>query len=295
MDFETIKFETADNIAIVTLNRPDKLNAITRGMVAELQQAIEQIDEDDNIRAVIFTGSGRAFCAGYDLSGGTNTFDLSSKTDSPVRPDGSFDYGKESARDGGGILTMRMLRCLKPLIGAINGPCIGMGVTIMLPMDIRIASETAKFGLPFVRRGVIPESASAYFLPRIVGISKALEWTYKATVFPASEALEAGLVTQLLPPEELLPAAKELAREFTKGTSPVSVALTRQMLWQGVGMTHPMEAHRVDSRGVLNRGRSNDVKEGVTAFLEKRDPAFPDKVSSDMPDYYPWIEEPDYF
>jgi len=292
--FDELKFEIENEIAIVTLNRPDKLNAITAHMVDELIAAIDRIDADDGIRAAIFTGAGRAFCAGYDLSSGTDTFDSADMKDSPVRSDGTIDYSKETARDAGGILTMRMFRCLKPLIGAINGACVGMGVTIMLPMDIRLASDTAKFGLPFTRRGVIPESASSYFLPKIVGISKALEWTFKANIFPAEEAKAAGLVSDLYPEGEVLAAAKDMAKTFVDGTSPVSIALSRQMLWEGAGMSHPMEAHRIDSRGVVNRGRSDDVKEGVTAFLEKRPPEFPERVSDGMPDYYPWGAEPKY-
>ena len=294
MNFTTILYDVADGIATITYNRPEKLNAFTPLMLRELEQAFDLIDADDAVRAVIVTGAGRGFCAGADLSAGEDTFKRYSEDDSPVRADGSLDYSKPSARDLGGIFTLRIHRCLKPVIAAINGPAAGIGVTATLPMDIRLASTNAKFGLVFSRRGIVPEAASSYFLPRIVGISQALEWCYRGTPFGADEALAGGLVKAVYPPDELLPRARELARSFVDGTSPVSVALIRQMLWRGLDFSHPMDAHRIDSRGVLARGRSADAAEGIRSFFEKRNGEFPDRVSRDMPDYFPWWDEPEY-
>jgi enoyl-CoA hydratase/carnithine racemase len=300
VSYETITYEVADQIATLTLNRPDKLNAFTWEMLSEMIDAFDRIDADDEVRAVIVTGAGRGFCAGADLSAGADAFDAAALADSaalpdsPVRADGSLDYSKESARDAGGLLTLRIFRCLKPVIAAINGPAVGVGVTMTLPMDIRLASEDARMGLVFARRGIVPEAASSYFLPRVVGIAQALEWCYSGRVFPATEALAGGLVKAVLPRDELLPAARAIAREIAENSSAVSVALLRQMMWRGLGLTDPMQAHQIDSRAVLARGRSRDIAEGVTAFLEKRAPAFPDKVSSDMPDFFPWWDEPAY-
>lgn len=295
MTYETIRYEVEDRIAILTLNRPDKLNAFTNEMAEEVIDAFERVDADDAVRAVIVTGAGRAFCAGADLSAGAKAFVFEDHDpNGPVRPDGSYNYSSEGARDGGGRVTLRMFRCLKPVIGAINGPAVGIGATMTLPMDIRLASTAARMGFVFPRRGLVPEAASAYFLPRIVGISQALEWCLTGRIFPAEEAVAGGLVKSLHAPDALLPAALALAHEIAEGTSPVSVALTRQMLWRGLGYSDPMDAHRVDSRGIFSRGRSRDVAEGVAAFLEKRSPAFPERVSTDMPDYFPWWEEPQY-
>jgi len=290
----TIRYEVDRGIATVTLNRPERLNAYTLEMSRELVRAFDRSDADDAVRAVIVTGAGRAFCAGADLGGGGSTFDLSQAPDSPLRSDGSVDYGRESARDGGGIVALRIFRSLKPVIAAINGPAVGIGATMTLAMDIRLASETARFGFVFARRGIVPEACSAYFLPRIVGISRAIEWCTSGRVFPAAEARAGGLVRDVLPADRLLPAARELARELTEDSAAVSVALVRQMMWRGLGWTHPMEAHRIESRGLLARGRSADVREGVQAFLEKRRAHFPDQVSRDMPDYFPWWQEPPY-
>ncbi|MET0364886.1 MAG: crotonase/enoyl-CoA hydratase family protein [Sphingobium sp.] len=294
MTYETIRYDVAENIATITLNRPDKLNAFTFPMLAEVMDAIDRVDADDDVRAVIFTGEGRAFCAGSDLSGGASTFDVGEGADSPIGPDGTANYGVEAARDGGGLLTLRLFKCLKPVIAAINGPAVGIGITMTLAMDIRLASDTARMGFVFSRRGIVPEAASSFFLPRIVGIGQALQWCYSGRVFPADEALAGGLVSKVLPGDELLPHARAIAREIAENTSPVSVALIRQMLWRGLGFSHPMDAHKVDSRGILARGRSADVAEGVTAFLEKRPAVFPNTVSADMPDYFPWWEEPTY-
>jgi enoyl-CoA hydratase/carnithine racemase len=295
MTFETITYEVSENILTITLNRPDKLNAFNATMLRELIEAFDAADKDDDIRVVIVTGAGRAFCAGADLSSGADTFDRDAKR-GPVRrlSDGRVDYSDPNARDGGGQVTLRIFKCLKPVIAAVNGPAVGIGVTMQLAMDIRIASEDAKFGFVFSQRGIVPEAASSWFLPRIVGIARALEWCFTGRVFPAQEALAGGLVSKVVPADRLLTTARGLAREIAAKTAPVSVALIRQMMWRLSAADDPMEAHKVDSRGIYARGRSNDVKEGVTAFLEKRLAHFTDKVSSDMPDYFPWWDEREY-
>ncbi|WP_199554472.1 crotonase/enoyl-CoA hydratase family protein [Sandaracinobacteroides hominis] len=299
---ETI-LEIADGVATLTLNRPDKLNAFTGRMMHEIISAFDETDARDDVRAVIVTGAGRAFCAGADLSAGAKTFDYDARaedaagdrlTSSPVRADGSIDYAHEAVRDGGGRCTLRIFESLKPVIGAINGPAVGIGVTMQLPMDIRIASTNARFGFVFARRGIVPEACSSWFLPRLVGISRAMEWCSTGRVFGADEAFEGGLVRSVAPPEELLPAALALAREIADNTAPVSVALTRQMLWRMLGADHPMEAHKIDSRAIYARGRQADAKEGVTSFLEKRPAAYPDNVSDNMPDFYPWWQPRSY-
>jgi enoyl-CoA hydratase/carnithine racemase len=295
MAYETITYEVTDHILTITLNRPDKLNAFNATMQRELIDAFDAADKDDAIRAIIVTGSGRAFCAGADLSSGGDTFDRDARR-GPVRrlADGRVDYSDPNIRDGGGQVTLRIFKCLKPVIAAVNGPAVGIGVTMLLAMDIRIASEDARFGFVFSQRGIVPEAASSWFLPRIVGISQALEWCYTGRVFPAQEALAGRLVSKVVPPDELLPAARALAREIASKTAPVSVALIRQMMWRMLGADDPMEAHKVDSRGIYARGRSDDVKEGVMSFLEKRPAKFRNKVSSDMPDYFPWWNEREY-
>ncbi|MGB3721210.1 MAG: crotonase/enoyl-CoA hydratase family protein, partial [Pacificimonas sp.] len=296
MTYTEIKYDVADNIATITLHRPQAMNAFTGQMMLEMVDALDQADADDNVRAIIVTGDGeRAFCAGADLSQGAKTFDYDSRSDrpdkaggSPVRSDGSIDYSHEAVRDSGGRLTLRLFECVKPVIGAINGAAVGIGVTMQLAMDIRIASSSARFGFVFARRGIVPEAASAWFLPRIVGISKALEWCYSGRVFGADEAHDGGLVSEVVAPAQLMERAREIAREIADNTAPVSVALTRQMMWRMLGADHPMEAHRIDSRAIYARGRQADAKEGVTSFLEKRPPDYPNKVGSDMPDFYPW-------
>lgn len=292
MSYNSIRYAVTDGVATITLHRPDKLNAFTLEMMHEMIDAFDRIDADDAVRAVIVTGEGRAFCAGADITDGPSAF-LAAE-DTPVRPDGSLDYSKESARDGGGLLTLRIFNCLKPVIACINGPAVGIGATMTLAMDIRLASEDARMGFVFARRGIVPEAASSFFLPRLVGISQALEWCYSGRVFSAQEAKEGGLVARLLPPEELLPAAMALAREIADNTAPVSIALIRQMMWRGLTMRDPMDAHKVDSRGILSRGQSADVAEGVASFFEKRTAVFPDRVTRDMPDYFPWWDEPAY-
>ncbi len=295
MSYETIKYEVAEQILTITLNRPDKLNAFNGPMQKELIDAFDQADKDDDIRAIIVTGAGRGFCAGADLSSGADTFDRDARR-GPVKrlADGKVDYSDPNVRDGGGQVTLRIFKCLKPVIAAVNGPAVGIGVTMQLAMDIRIASENARFGFVFSQRGIVPEAASSWFLPRIVGISQALEWCYTGRVFPAREALAGRLVSKVVPPDELLPTARALAREIAAKTAPVSVALIRQMMWRMLGADDPMEAHKVDSRGIYARGRSDDVKEGVVSFLEKRPAQFKNKVSSDMPDYFPWWQEREY-
>lgn len=275
--YEAIKYEVADHILTITLNRPDQLNAFNNPMERELIEAFDAADKDDDVRAIIVTGAGRGFCAGADLSSsGPDTFAVS------------------NPRDGGGLLTLRIFKCLKPVIAAVNGPAVGIGATMQLAMDIRLASENARFGFVFSRRGIVNEAASSWFLPRIVGISQALEWCFTGRVFSAQEALAGGLVSKVLPADDLLPAARELALEIVSNAAPVSVALIRQQLWRMAGADDPMEAHKVDSRGIYQRGRASDVREGIAAFLEKRPAVFKDKVSTDMPDYFPWWQEREF-
>ncbi len=286
MEYTQIIYAVADHVATITLNRPDQLNAFTIKMMREIIDAFDQVDADDDVRVVIVTGAGRGFCAGADLSGGGATF---SKGGSDEIPE---DVG--IPRDGGGMVSLRIFECTKPVIGAINGAAVGVGVTMTLPMDIRLASEHAKFGFVFARRGIVPEACSSWFLPRLVGISQATEWCYTGRVFPAAEALDGGLVRSVHAAGDLLPAALAIAAEIAQNTAPVSVALTRQMLWRMLGASHPMEAHRVDSRGILSRGASPDAREGVVSFLEKRPPEFPVKVSDGLPDIFPSYETPKF-
>jgi enoyl-CoA hydratase/carnithine racemase len=297
-EFETLLCSQADHVLTITLNRPDKLNAFNRTMMDELIRAFDLADADDAVRAVIVTGAGRAFCAGADLSQGAKSFDYAARGDRPgaaaAMQGGEVDWADESVRDGGGRVTLRIYNCLKPVIAAINGPAVGIGATMLLPMDIRLASDSARVGFVFNRRGITPEACSSFFLPRIVGISRALEWTYSGRVFDAAEALAGGLVREVLPADLLLPAAQAIAREIVDNAAPVSIALTRQMMWRMLGASHPMEAHRVDSRAIFARGASADAKEGVMAFLEKRPALFSGRVSADMPPWFPWWDEPGY-
>lgn len=298
--YETIDYAIADRVLTITLNRPDRLNAFNRVMCAELIAAFDRADADDDIAAIIVTGAGRAFCAGADLAAGAATFDFDSHSDgptdrsSPVRADGSVDYDHPAVRDDGGRVSLRIFASLKPVIGVINGPAVGIGLTMTLPMDVRIAAEGARFGFVFTRRGIVPEAASSWFLPRLVGISRALEWTTTGRLFDADEALAGGLVRSVHPAAEALEAGTAIAREIADNTAPVSVALTRQMMWRGLTQTHPMEAHRIESRLFYARGRSADAKEGVTSFIEKRAPVYPGKPGTDMPDLFPWWEEMPY-
>jgi enoyl-CoA hydratase/carnithine racemase len=297
MSYETITYEISESILTITLNRPEKLNAFTGVMGRELIEAFARADADDEVRAIVVTGAGRAFCAGADLSAGGAAFDRSARRDRPappLGPDGAPDLSDETARDGGGRVSLRIFASLKPVIAAVNGPAVGVGVTMTLPMDIRIASRDARFGFVFARRGIVPEACSSWFLPRIVGISKALEWNFSGRVFSAEEALAGRLVSAVHPPADLIPAARAVAREIADNTAAVSVALIRQMMWRMLGADDPMEAHMVDSRAIFTRGASADVREGVTAFLEKRAPHFSDRVSRDMPAFFPWWHERGY-
>ncbi|MEY3807010.1 MAG: hypothetical protein RIR69_1822 [Actinomycetota bacterium] len=286
MDFTDISLDVADGIATITLNRPDKLNAFTARMMYELISAFDLTDSNDDVKAVIVTGAGRAYCAGADLSSGGDTF---AKGGSDVQT------RQGVPRDGGGLVALRIFNSLKPVIGAINGAAVGVGATMTLPMDMRLASESAKFGFVFAKRGIVPEACSSYFLPRVVGIQQATEWVFTGRLVSATEAHTARLVRSVHPDEELLPAARELAREIADNTAPVSVAMSRQMLWRMLGASHPMDAHRVDSRGIMQRGKSADSKEGVVSFLEKRPAQYPDRVSAGIPDIFPGWQEPEFF
>lgn len=284
MSYNTIKYEVEEGILTLTLDRPEAMNAFTREMLAEMLDACDRADADDEIKAIIVTGSGRAFCAGADLSSGGNTFDADARSDraSGLQP------------DGGGVLTLRLHELNKPIIAAINGAAVGVGVTMTLAMDIRLAADVAKFGFVFARRGIVPEACSSYFLPRAVGISQALEWCYSGRVFSAQEAYEGGLVKAPIAKDDLLAEARRIAEDIRDNTSPVSVTLIRHMMWKMLDADHPMDAHKLDSRGIYHRGRSADAKEGVQSFLEKRPAEFPGKVSTDMPDYFPWWKTPDF-
>jgi enoyl-CoA hydratase/carnithine racemase len=283
MDFEQITTDVADGVLTITLNRPDRLNAWTATMGDELIAAFDGADADDDVRVVIVTGAGRGFCAGADLGGGGGTFDYRERESEGPIP-----------RDGGGRFTLRVFESTKPVIAAINGPAVGVGATMTLPMDVRLAAREARIGFVFARRGIVPEACSSWFLPRAVGISRAMEWVATGRVFSAREALDAGLLRSLHPAEELLEAARSLAREIADNTAPVSVALARRMLWTMLGAPHPMLAHRADSRGMFYRGQSADAVEGVTSFLEKRPPRFKDRVSDGLPDILPGWEAPEF-
>jgi enoyl-CoA hydratase/carnithine racemase len=275
-DYEEIRYDVDDSILTITLHRPDNMNAFTARMKNELVDAFDRADADDDVRVVIVTGAGRAFCAGADLSAGGETFDVK-------RRGGTVT---EAPRDGGGVVSLRIYESLKPVIGAINGAAVGVGVTMTLPMDIRVASDAAKFGFVFSRRGIVPEAASTWFLPRIVGPSQAAEWLYTGRVFGAADALSGGLVRSLHPGEALLAVARDLAREIVDNTAPVSVALARRLMWRGLTFDSPYDAHVADSRGMHLSGQAADVREGIASFLEKRPPVFPGRVSADLPDLF---------
>ncbi len=284
-DLTQTQYDVAEHIATITLSRPDKLNAFTGTMMREMIEAFDRADADDEVRAVIVTGDGRAFCAGADLSSGGDTF---ARGGSDVQTDAGVP------RDGGGMLALRIFDSTKPVIGAINGAAVGVGVTMTLPMDIRIASTAARFGFVFARRGIVPEAASSWFLPRLVGISQALEWSYSGRVFDVNEALAGGLVRSIHEPDALLPVARSIAADIVEHAAPVSVSLTRRMMWRMLGAPHPMDAHRADSRAILARGRSADAREGVTSFLEKRPAVYTDRVSDGLPDVFPAWLDPDF-
>ncbi|MGW2153639.1 enoyl-CoA hydratase-related protein [Nonomuraea sp. NPDC001699] len=288
MAFSEIEYHVADRVATITLSRPERLNAFTLTMRAELISAFDLADADDDVRAVVVTGAGRAFCAGADLSGGGDTFDH--------RAPGHGEKAElvdGAPRDGGGTVALRIAASLKPVIAAINGPAVGVGVTMTLPMDVRLAAESARFGFVFARRGIVTEAASSWFLPRVVGISRAMEWAVTGRIFPAAEALEGRLVSRVLPDDELLPAAYALGREIAGNTSAVSVAAVRRLMWSGLSAASPWEAHAADSRLMAELGGAADTVEGVTAFLEKRQADFPMKVSTDLPPGIPsWPDNP---
>jgi len=287
--FETITLGVEDGIATITLNRPDRMNAFTLQMMDELIAAFDQTDADDNVRAVIVTGAGKAFCAGADLSGGADTFNYEEQKGNAPDP-----LANGVNRDGGGMVSLRIFRSLKPVIGAINGAAVGVGATMSLAMDIRLASEKARYGFVFARRGIVPEAASSWFISRAVGLSTALNWCMSGRLINADELEKRGLVESVHAPEDLYPAAVAIAREIADNTAPVSVAMTRQMLWRMAGASHPMEAHQLDSRAVQARGASADAKEGVASFLEKRPAEYPNKVSTDMPAFFDWQGEPEF-
>jgi enoyl-CoA hydratase/carnithine racemase len=288
--FENLLYDVSDGIATITFNRPDRMNTLSVPMMMEIVAAIDQTDADDAVRVVIITGAGdRAFCAGANLSQGTSAFDYASHG-------GVRDWLKVNGifRDWGGRMSLRLFDSVKPIIAAVNGAAAGIGATLQTAMDIRLATTTAKFAFPFARRGIVPEAASAWFLPKLVGLPTALEWCYTGRLIPALEARDRGLVRSLHEPKDLMPAAREIAREIVENTSPISVALIRRMFWRLAGAAHPMEAHRADSRAVHYRGPSADVKEGVASFLEKRKPNFPGKVSDGLPDIFPEWQDPTF-
>lgn len=292
--FTQIEYSVSEQIATITLNRPEKLNAFTIKMLHEIISAFDKSDADDDVRAVIVTGSGRAFCAGADLSSGGDTF---SRGDSDLT--GVPAVSREASvsrvlRDGGGLVSLRIFNSKKPVIGAINGPAVGVGVTMTLPMDIRLASSAAKFGFVFTRRGIVPEACSSWFLPRIVGISRATEWVFTGRMISPEEAQEAGLVRSVHAPDELISTARAIAKDIANNTAPVSVALSRQMLWRMLGASHPMDAHRVESRAMMKCGNSADAREGVMSFLEKRPADFSMTVSNDFPDIFPEWQDPEF-
>jgi enoyl-CoA hydratase/carnithine racemase len=299
-EFEHVRYAVGDGIATLTLHRPDRLNAVNTAMLREVVAALDDADRDDDVRAVIVTGAGRAFCAGADLGEGGRTFDIDYRggpCGSPHIPSvrgeitsakRSSDKELEQHEDGGGVVTLRIYEMNKPVIAAVNGAAVGFGATLTLPMDIRIASRDARFGFVFARRGVVPEACSTWFLPRLVGIARAAEWVYTGRVFDAEEARAGGLVSRVVAPEALLPTARDLALDIARNTSAVSVALSRHMLWKLLGADHPMEAHRLDSKAMAFTGRSADAYEGIAAFLEKRPARFPLRLGADMPPFFPW-------
>ena len=288
LQYETILYEVEDKVLMLTLNRPDRLNAFNGQMLKDLLDALDKADADDDVRAIIVTGAGRGFCAGADLAAGGDSFKSVDK----------FSAGKSNSptvhRDGGGLLTLRIFDLKKPIIAAINGAAVGVGITMTLAMDVRLASDKARMGFVFAQRGIAPEACSSWFLPRIVGIAKSLEWVYSGRVFPAAEALAEKLVTSIHAPDDLLPAAQKIARDIADNTAPLSISLSRQMLWKMLGADHPMEAHQIDSRAVQALGKTADAKEGVESFLEKRSAQFTNSPSTDLPDFYPWWEDRDF-
>lgn len=295
--FRSIRLDREDGIATIILNRPDRLNAFTVRMAAELLAAFDATDADPDVRVVIVTGEGRAFCAGADLGGGENTFGNDAKATASAAaelPAPETGDHPDAVRDTGGMVALRVFNSLKPVIAAINGPAVGVGATMTLPMDLRLASDTARIGFPFAARGIVPEACSSWFLPRLVGVSRAIEWCTLNRLIPAREAASAGLIRSVHPPDELLGAARELATQLIHDAAPVSVTLTRHLMWRMLGEPHPMAAHRIDSRAVSHTGRSPDAAEGIMSFLERRDPRWQGQVPADLPDWFPWWDEPGF-
>ena len=280
MEYKNILLEQQDNIAVLSLNRPNKLNAFTFSMMEEMIAALDALDADDSVHALIITGKGRAFCAGADLSSGQETFNPSFD-DFAVQED-------DFRRDSGGILTLRMYQFLKPIVIACNGPAVGIGASMQLAADVRLASDQARFGFVFNNRGIVPDACSSWFLPKIIGIASALELTYSGRIIDASEALKLNLVSSIHDSENLLDNALDFTKNMVKNSAPVSIAVTRQMLWRSLEGSGPYEAHIVESKAMDSRGASKDAKEGVSSFLEKRVAEFKNKVSLDMPSFFPW-------
>ena len=283
-NLETVRTEVRENSLIIYLSREERMNAFTLTMQQEIVKVLDDAEEDDDIKAIIFTGDGKAYCAGADLSSGGDTFDNRK----------GREKTNDVVRDSGGLLTLRLFKCKKPLIAAVNGAAVGIGATMLLPMDTRICSDQARFGFVFAKRGIVPEAASSWFLPRLIGINKALELCYTGKVISAEEAKEIRLVSEILNQDKLIDRALEIAKEFTAESSQISIALTRQMMWRMLGADDPMEAHKIDSRAVFELGQSREAIEGVNSFLEKRPPSFPGKVSKDMPSFFPWWDEKEF-
>ena len=283
-NLETVRTEVRENSLIIYLSREERMNAFTLTMQQEIVKVLDDAEEDDDIKAIIFTGDGKAYCAGADLSSGGDTFDNRK----------GREKTNDVVRDSGGLLTLRLFKCKKPLIAAVNGAAVGIGATMLLPMDTRICSDQARFGFVFAKRGIVPEAASSWFLPRLIGINKALELCYTGKVISAEEAKEIRLVSEILNQDKLIERALEIAKEFTAESSQISIALTRQMMWRMLGADDPMEAHKIDSRAVFELGQSREAIEGVNSFLEKRPPSFPGKVSKDMPSFFPWWDEKEF-
>ena len=283
-NLETVRTEVRENSLIIYLSREERMNAFTLTMQQEIVKVLDDAEEDDDIKAIIFTGDGKAYCAGADLSSGGDTFDNRK----------GREKTNDVVRDSGGLLTLRLFKCKKPLIAAVNGAAVGIGATMLLPMDTRICSDQARFGFVFAKRGIVPEAASSWFLPRLIGINKALELCYTGKVISAEEAKEIKLVSEILNQDKLIDRALEIAKEFTAESSQISIALTRQMMWRMLGADDPMEAHKIDSRAVFELGQSGEAIEGVNSFLEKRPPSFPGKVSKDMPSFFPWWDEKEF-
>ena len=283
-NLETVRTEFRENSLIIYLSREERMNAFTLTMQQEIVKVLDDAEEDDDIKAIIFTGDGKAYCAGADLSSGGDTFDNRK----------GRERTNDVVRDSGGLLTLRLFKCKKPLIAAVNGAAVGIGATMLLPMDTRICSDQARFGFVFAKRGIVPEAASSWFLPRLIGINKALELCYTGKVISAEEAKEIRLISEILNQDKLIDRALEIAKEFTAESSQISIALTRQMMWRMLGADDPMEAHKIDSRAVFELGQSGEAIEGVNSFLEKRPPSFPGKVSKDMPSFFPWWDEKEF-